>query len=60
MGAFGQENYWNLDDQTSFSPLPEDVRNEIIFEEQRKKMVQTQKESLKKTVLDTWRGMNFQ
>lgn len=56
IGAFGQETPWVIGNPSSYSPLPTDVKTEVQIETQRALLLQSQKEALKKNVLDTWRG----
>jgi hypothetical protein len=57
IGAFGQETPWVIGIPSSYSPLPADVKTEVQIETQRALLLQSQKEALKKNVLDTWRGI---
>ncbi|KNE54965.1 hypothetical protein AMAG_00905 [Allomyces macrogynus ATCC 38327] len=54
IGIFGQEDAWDLEDPSTFAAFPADVRQDNIIEQRREKILTTQRQSLKRTVMDLW------
>jgi hypothetical protein len=57
IGVFGQDVPWTIDDPSTYMPLPNDVKHESAIEKQRNQIISLHKESIKKNVIETWRGM---
>ncbi|KAJ3375003.1 WD repeat-containing protein 49 [Allomyces arbusculus] len=54
IGIFGQEDTWDLEDPSTFAVFPADVRQDNIIEQRRDKILTTQRQSLKRAVIDLW------
>ncbi|KAI8996010.1 WD40-repeat-containing domain protein [Gaertneriomyces semiglobifer] len=57
IGTFGQSTPWHILAPSTYAPLPDDLRQASKLEEQRERIMQRHQESLKKSVIDTWRGL---
>ncbi|KAI9222237.1 WD40-repeat-containing domain protein [Blastocladiella britannica] len=56
IGIFGQESMWDLDDPSTFLPIPQDVRQENLMERKREQLLDVQRGHLKVSVIDMWKS----
>lgn len=57
IGVFGQDDHWILNDVETFAAQPEDLRIEAQIEKRRDEMIKKQKEDLKRSVIEAWKGI---
>ncbi|KAJ3016984.1 WD40 repeat domain 95 [Thoreauomyces humboldtii] len=57
IGIFGQDEPWILSNPATFRDAPEDVQQASRVEAQHNQMMVKHQEGLKKSVIDTWRGI---
>ncbi|KAI9325972.1 WD40-repeat-containing domain protein [Zopfochytrium polystomum] len=58
IGIFGQDVPWVIGDPSTYQPVPTDVRQESVLEKQRNQILSKHKEVLKKSVIETWKGIS--
>jgi hypothetical protein len=57
VGIFGQDHSWDFNDQTTFSGMPADVKQENILEKKKEQLVESHREHLKKAVINLWKSL---
>ncbi|ORZ37998.1 WD40-repeat-containing domain protein [Catenaria anguillulae PL171] len=55
IGTLGQGEPWDLDDPTSYMPVPADVRQENAIEKKREEFMVMHREELKSAVIGLWK-----
>ncbi|KAJ3227462.1 WD40 repeat domain 95 [Clydaea vesicula] len=57
IGVFGGDVSWYIDDPSTYAHVPEDLRMEAELIKQRNQLLEKQNESIKKNVINNWRGI---
>ena len=55
VGTFGDQS-WHLNDMSTYATLPPELQQDQDLEMRKKKMAKVQETSIKKNVIESWKG----